>query len=87
MSFIRSFTQLERRPSLNIFFTFTTNFSDYCSVNIDFIDIDSKTYKMSVNTLIEKLEKIQKEIPLGRIVYKSEYHRVLQFYAQNHTDI
>ena len=47
-----------------ITFVASANCALHCGASIDFVDIDSKTYNMSINCLVEKLEQAQK---IGRL--------------------
>src|SRR5210317_1048903 len=49
-------------------FVASANCGRYCGADIDFVDIDSKTYNMSVNALSEKLIKAEKFGKLPKIV-------------------
>ena len=49
-------------------FVASANCSQYCGANIDFVEIDSKTYNMSVDALSEKLIKAKKLDKLPKIV-------------------
>lgn len=51
-----------------ITFTASANCGRYCGADVDFIDIDSATYNMSVASLREKLEKAKNEGKLPKIV-------------------
>jgi len=49
-------------------FVASANCGLYCGANIDFVDIDSHTYNMSIDVLSEKLEKAKKINRLPKIV-------------------
>ena len=49
-------------------FVASANCGLYCGANIDFVDIDSKTYNMSVDALSDKLTKAEKLGKLPKIV-------------------
>ena len=49
-------------------FVASANCGVYCGANIDFVDIDSNTYNMSVDSLSAKLEKAEKKGQLPKIV-------------------
>lgn len=49
-------------------FVASANCGAYCGANIDFVDIDSNTYNMSVDSLSAKLEKAEKKGQLPKIV-------------------
>ncbi len=49
-------------------FVASANCGLYCGANLDFVDIDPKTYNMSVNALSDKLEKAEKIDRLPKIV-------------------
>jgi UDP-4-amino-4,6-dideoxy-N-acetyl-beta-L-altrosamine transaminase len=49
-------------------FVASANCGLYCGANIDFVDIDPKTYNMSISSLSEKLEKAEKIGRLPKIV-------------------
>ncbi len=49
-------------------FVASANCGLYCGANVDFVDIDLKTYNMSVDALSEKLEKADKLGTLPKIV-------------------
>ena len=49
-------------------FVASANCALYCEAYIDFVDIDSKTYNMSVNSLKEKLIYVEKVGKLPKIV-------------------
>lgn len=49
-------------------FVASANCGLYCGANIDFVDIDSKTYNMSVEALSDKLKKAKKVGKLPKIV-------------------
>lgn len=51
-----------------ITFTASANCGRYCGADVDFVDIDSATYNMSVASLREKLEKAKNEGKLPKIV-------------------
>lgn len=51
-----------------ITFVASANCALYCGATIDFVDIDSKTYNMSINCLVEKLEQAQKIGKLPKVV-------------------
>ena len=42
-------------------FVATANAALYCGATVDFIDIDSKTYNLSINSLKKKLVRAKKE--------------------------
>ena len=49
-------------------FVASANCGIYCGARVDFVDIDPRTYNMSVERLAEKLEKAKKEKKLPKIV-------------------
>lgn len=49
-------------------FVASANCALYCGAKVDFVDIDPRTYNMSVERLREKLEKARKEERLPKIV-------------------
>ena len=49
-------------------FVASANCGIYCGANIDFVDIDPKTYNISISALIEKLRKAKKAGKLPQIV-------------------
>ena len=49
-------------------FVASANCGRYCGADIDFVDIDSKTYNMSIDALSEKLVKAEKVRRLPKIV-------------------
>ena len=49
-------------------FVASANCGRYCGANIDFVDIDPKTYNMSVDALSEKLSQAKKNGKLPKIV-------------------
>ncbi|MBD65319.1 MAG: UDP-4-amino-4,6-dideoxy-N-acetyl-beta-L-altrosamine transaminase [Halobacteriovoraceae bacterium] len=51
-----------------ISFVASSNCALYCGANIDFVDIDPKTYNMSVDALSEKLAIAKKENKLPKVV-------------------
>lgn len=51
-----------------ITFTASANCGRYCGADVDFVDINSATYNMSVNLLEEKLEKAKMNGKLPKIV-------------------
>jgi UDP-4-amino-4,6-dideoxy-N-acetyl-beta-L-altrosamine transaminase len=51
-----------------ITFVASANCALYCGAKVDFVDIDSKTYNMSIKALSEKLEIAKKENKLPKIV-------------------
>ena len=51
-----------------ITFVASANCGLYCGASVDFVDIDEKTYNMSVNALEEKLRQAKKENKLPKIV-------------------
>ena len=51
-----------------ITFVASANCGLYCGASVDFVDIDEKTYNMSVNALEEKLRQAKKENRLPKIV-------------------
>lgn len=51
-----------------ITFVASSNCALYCGAKVDFVDIDAKTYNMSVNALEEKLVKAEKEGTLPKLV-------------------
>ncbi len=51
-----------------ITFVATANCALMCGASIDFVDIDSQTYNMSVERLTEKLERAKKEGNLPKVV-------------------
>lgn len=51
-----------------ITFVASANCALYCGADVDFVDIDSATYNMSVSALEEKLEKAEKDGRLPKVV-------------------
>lgn len=51
-----------------ITFVASANCALYCGAAVDFVDIDSRTYNMSVDSLAAKLEKAQKQGGLPKVV-------------------
>lgn len=51
-----------------ITFVASANCGRYCGATVDFVDIDAKTYNMSVNALEDKLRQAKKENQLPKIV-------------------
>ena len=51
-----------------ITFVASANCALYCGAKVDFVDIDSKTYNISVKALSKKLEIAKKENKLPKIV-------------------
>lgn len=51
-----------------ITFVATANCAMYCGASVDFVDIDPRTYNLSVERLAEKLEKAQKTGTLPKVV-------------------
>ena len=51
-----------------ITFVASANCARYCGADVDFVDIDPKTYNMSVERLAEKLEVAQKNGRLPKVV-------------------
>lgn len=51
-----------------ITFVASSNCALYCGADVDFVDIDSQTYNMSVTALKSKLEQAKKENKLPKIV-------------------
>lgn len=51
-----------------ITFTASANCGRYCGANVDFVDIDDRTYNMSVEVLEEKLKKAKNEGKLPSVV-------------------
>jgi UDP-4-amino-4,6-dideoxy-N-acetyl-beta-L-altrosamine transaminase/dTDP-4-dehydrorhamnose reductase len=51
-----------------ITFVASANCALYCGAKVDFVDIDSKTYNMSVDALSKKLEIAKKENKLPKII-------------------
>ena len=51
-----------------ITFVASANCALHCGAAIDFVDIDSKTYNMSVDCLVEKLEQAQKIGKLPKVI-------------------
>jgi len=49
-------------------FVASANCGLYCGANIDFVDIDPKTYNLSTSSLIKKLKKAKKDKRLPKIV-------------------
>ena len=49
-------------------FVASANCGRYCGANVDFVDIDPKTYNMSVDALSEKLIEAEKKGRLPKIV-------------------
>jgi len=49
-------------------FVASANCARYCGANVDFVDIDPKTYNMSVEALLEKLIKAEKYGKLPKII-------------------
>tara|TARA_B100000787_G_C16195161_1_gene300247 strand:- start:815 stop:1993 length:1179 start_codon:yes stop_codon:yes gene_type:complete len=54
-------------------FVASANCGIYCGANVDFVDIDPKTYNISVNALEEKLKKAETEGRLPKIVIPVHY--------------
>ena len=54
-------------------FVASANCGRYCGANIDFVDIDPKTYNMSVDLLSEKLVQAEKSGKLPKIVVPVHY--------------
>jgi UDP-4-amino-4,6-dideoxy-N-acetyl-beta-L-altrosamine transaminase len=54
-------------------FVASANCGRYCNANIDFVDIDPKTYNMSVDALSEKLTQAEKLGKLPKIVIPVHY--------------
>ena len=52
-----------------ITFVASANCARYCGADVDFVDIDPKTYNMSVERLAEKLEVAQKNGRLPKVVF------------------
>ena len=67
LSCIRSWSRDWLWTSPNTFVA-SANCGRYCGANIDFVDIDPKTYNMSVDALSEKLDKAEKLGKLPKIV-------------------
>ena len=51
-----------------ISFLASSNCALYCGAKVDFVDIDAKTYNLSVSALSEKLEEAKKQNKLPKIV-------------------
>lgn len=51
-----------------ISFVASSNCAIYCGATVDFVDIDSKTFNMSVDALAEKLREAKKENQLPKVV-------------------
>ena len=51
-----------------ITFVASANCGRYCGATVDFVDIDAKTYNMSVDALAEKLRRAKKKNKLPKIV-------------------
>lgn len=51
-----------------ITFVATANCARYCGADVDFVDIDSRTYNLSVERLAEKLEQAQSQGRLPKVV-------------------
>lgn len=51
-----------------ITFTASANCGRYCGADVDFVDIDDKTYNMSADILEEKLKQAQKDGKLPKVV-------------------
>jgi len=51
-----------------ITFVASANCAVYCGATVDFVDIDSRSYNMSVNALQIKLEKAKREGKLPKVV-------------------
>ncbi|MEY2859819.1 MAG: UDP-4-amino-4,6-dideoxy-N-acetyl-beta-L-altrosamine transaminase [Pseudomonadota bacterium] len=51
-----------------ITFVASANCARYCGADVDFVDIDARTYNMSVDCLREKLEQAQKNGRLPKVV-------------------
>ncbi len=51
-----------------ITFVASANCALYCGATVDFVDIDPRTYNMSVERLAEKLEQAQKDHKLPKVV-------------------
>ena len=51
-----------------ITFVASANCARFCGAEVDFVDIEPKTYNMSVDKLAEKLEKAERENKLPKIV-------------------
>ena len=51
-----------------ITFVASANCALYCGANVDFVDIDSQTYNMSINALSLKLEKAKQEGKLPKVI-------------------
>ena len=49
-------------------FVASANCGRYCGADIDFVDIDPKTYNLSINALSEKLIKAEKQGKLPKIL-------------------
>lgn len=49
-------------------FVASANCARYCGANVDFVDIDPRTYNMSVDALVAKLEQAEKNGLLPKIV-------------------
>jgi UDP-4-amino-4,6-dideoxy-N-acetyl-beta-L-altrosamine transaminase len=54
-------------------FVASSNCALYCGASVDFVDIDSRTYNMSVSALREKLERAEREGRLPKIVVPVHY--------------
>jgi dTDP-4-amino-4,6-dideoxygalactose transaminase len=72
-------------------FVASANCALYCGAKIDFVDIDPKTYNMSIEALTEKLAKAKKKGKLPKIVVPvhfagqpsnmSEIHKLSKIYG------
>lgn len=51
-----------------ITFVASANCGRYCGADVDFVDIDEKTYNMSVTALVEKLHRARKANKLPKVV-------------------
>lgn len=51
-----------------ITFVASANCARYCGANVDFVDIDPRTYNLSVDRLTEKLEEAKKKDKLPKVV-------------------
>jgi len=52
----------------SVTFVASANCALYCGAQVDFVDIDSRTYNMSVERLAEKLAQAEKDGKLPKIV-------------------
>ena len=52
-----------------ISFVASSNCALYCQADVDFVDIDSETNNMSVESLEEKLKSIEKRVDFQKLLY------------------